>query len=170
MGGVFLLANPVWTAFVHASYCRFPKFAKLPRQFVTALAISTLILAQTLSGFFFLEDSKSRLDLIYPFLVAILSGHVYFHIFNMSETARRIRILLKIKKGESVLPTEHYSSRQMIEIRLKRLVDLKQISLKEGIYRYRPSVLLVAAVILKKYESTLFKRRDQMPHSHPQHS
>ncbi len=55
---------------------------------------------------------------------------MYFHFFNMSETARRIRILYEIHVAGS-LPVKAmeslYRSKDIIDIRLQRLVAMKQL-------------------------------------------
>lgn len=63
----------------------------------------------------------------YLFSVYILSAYVYFHIFNMSETARRIRILEEIRKIGFVKNDDiarKYSCQDMVSVRLNRLLAL----------------------------------------------
>ena len=67
---------------------------------------------------------------IYMFLIYSFSTYTYFHLFNMSETSRRIRMLNALRKGNSqnVDTLEKlYDDSQMIKARLNRLVALKQI-------------------------------------------
>ena len=62
---------------------------------------------------------------LYLFLIYGLFSYVYFHFFNMSETARRVRILAEIQKARVFKRDrvhEEYSARDMISNRLKRLV------------------------------------------------
>lgn len=77
-------------------------------------------------------------------LFLIYSGfaYTYFHLFNMSETARRIRILSRgVQRGE--LGREEmageYTGEGMVRIRLERLAALREIEFREG--RYRPGRL-----------------------------
>lgn len=156
-GWIALIGNPLWTAGVHALLCRQNYCRRLPRQLVTAIAILATVALQTIGGLCF-YGASSATGPIYIFFIALLSGHVYFHIFNMSETARRIRILLKLKQGKSVTISESYSSQEMIAVRLKRLVELKQVTEQAGVYNYRPSILLAVSIALKTYERLLFKR------------
>ena len=175
VGWAFLLTNPLWTAFLHGILCRIKVTGRLPRQMVTVIAILSLVLIQTLVSFLFLNVGENRTLPLYSFLVSLLSGHVYFHIFNMSETARRIRILIQIRKSGSVAPDaferENYSPEEMVKIRLQRLVELQQISESRGVYKTRPSILLVAAMILKAYETILFPIRGKSENpNHPRAS
>lgn len=166
---IVLLGNPLWTAMAHAGMNRLPAACKLPRQALTVLAILVLVPIQI--AFAFLTGGElSRL--LFFGLLALLTGHVYFHIFNMSETARRIQILIRIKKRQGAAGSsgmESYSSEEILKVRLGRLVELRQVKVREGKYHWRASILLVASVILKMYERILFPNRAQMstglPHS-----
>ena len=76
----------------------------------------------------------------YLFAVYLLMAYVYFHVFNMSETARRIRILAQGHRSGKVVKDEmvqNYTPGQMIDLRVERLEALGEISLRDG--RYLPS-------------------------------
>ena len=76
----------------------------------------------------------------YLVAVYLLMTYVYFHVFNMSETARRIRILAQGHRSGKVVKDEmvqDYSPEQMIDLRVERLEALGEISLRDG--RYLPS-------------------------------
>ena len=70
------------------------------------------------------------IDTLYVLLVYNSFAYFYFHFFNMSETARRIKILIGIKnkKINSVddLSTVYHFDKSL-EIRLKRLIQLNQL-------------------------------------------
>lgn len=75
----------------------------------------------------------------YLFAVYLLMAYVYFHVFNMSETARRIRILAQGHRSGKVVKDEmvqNYTPGQMIDLRVERLKALGEISLRDG--RYLP--------------------------------
>jgi len=76
---------------------------------------------------------------VFGLIVYNALAYGYFHIFNMSETARRIRILYEIytsKKLKASDITSVYSGKDMLTIRLKRLLSLRQIRLSGN--RYLP--------------------------------
>lgn len=101
---------------------------------------------------------------IFLFGVYLLFAYVYFHLFNMSETARRIRILAqssphgRIEKDEL---EEHYSGRQMLTIRLERLVSLKELRLTEGRYTIRRGWLLFPATVVFTFRRILFPHKER---------
>lgn len=83
---------------------------------------------------------------IYLFLVYILFAYVYFHIFNMSETARRIQILVEnyktgiLEKEELV---KKYTCQDMVSARLERLVSLGILRLTKNRYFLENKALLL---------------------------
>ena len=100
---------------------------------------------------------------IFLFGVYLLFAYVYFHLFNMSETARRIRILAqssphgRIEKDELA---ENYTGRQMLAIRLERLVSLKELYLTEGRYTIRRGWLLFPATVVFTFRRILFPHKE----------
>ena len=89
-------------------------------------------------------------------------SYSYFHLFNMSETGRRIRMLREIKVGG--LKTEKeiqnvYSVTDMIEERLHRLQDLGQIKLNAvGNYQTSGYLLIFMAKIFRKTRKIVLGR------------
>lgn len=88
--------------------------------------------------------------LIYSLIVYNSLAYVYFHIFNMSETARRIHLLVDLKrngklKKEDIL--KRYSPEDIVDIRLSRLLSLRQLRLEDNLYKIDRSFLLIAARI-----------------------
>lgn len=99
--------------------------------------------------------------LVFAFLVFNGIAYAYFHIFNMSETARRIRMLLQIRRaGSGGLRAQEleqqYSQKDMIEARLDRLVLMNQLSLgSDGYYRVAGNILLWAGRIMSLWRRLL---------------
>ena len=90
----------------------------------------------------------SRQELVlsgaYLLLIYGLSAYIYFHLFNMSETARRVKILALLAGG-GLAPEElerHYSDQGAISIRLARLIALGQLRLDNGRYFLQDRSLL----------------------------
>ena len=68
----------------------------------------------------------------------------------MTETARRIKILIMIKAGKASTFEdflENYDVKAQIESRLNRLVKLNQLSSKNDFYYLKSKVLLYVATI-----------------------
>jgi hypothetical protein len=87
-----------------------------------------VVLFDVTTLFFFFSQSFSFFEQIYLLLLILLSLYVYFHVFNMSETARRIKILITI--DQDVYSSAIDYSRQIdepIKNRLERLKLLNQI-------------------------------------------
>jgi hypothetical protein len=113
-------------------------------------------------------EGRTPLEMLYMLLFAFLVfnsvAYAYFHFFNMSETARRIRMLLQIRQagaaGLRVRELEReYSPQDMIEARLDRLVKMHQLALDAG-GRYRVSgrVLLWAGRIMAGWRHLVLRR------------
>ena len=96
--------------------------------------------------------------LVYIVLTYNCLAYSYCHIFNMSETSRRIRIIYEIKKSGGVSMSElqnKYSEGDMAEIRIGRLKALRQIEEKEGKYFLKTPYLFWIAVVIAKWGKVL---------------
>lgn len=85
---------------------------------------------------------------LYSLIVYSAIGYCYFHIFNMSETARRIRILHEIKANEQLRITEVeaiYNAKDMFDVRVERLISMRQLKKYEGKYFIDGKLLYYAA-------------------------
>lgn len=80
-------------------------------------------------------------------------AYAYFHVFNMSETARRIRILLHVLIHNDVNAgnlRDDYSPCDMVAVRLDRLEQMGQVARgPDGGYRIAGRVLLSAARVIR---------------------
>lgn len=79
--------------------------------------------------------SEKFLSCLYALIVYLLLAYSYFHLFNMSETARRIRILREIYQRDRVRAediAERYSASSMLTNRITRLLETGQIREVEG--------------------------------------
>ena len=119
---------------------------------VAMIAVFNVLLA---GGVFYLARSQAcgGLETIWMELFSLLvfngPAYAYFHFFNMSETARRIRIILEIRQDGPVAVQDllkRYSPRDMLSVRLQRLEQGGQIRQDaEGRYRLRGKFLLNVA-------------------------
>ena len=91
--------------------------------------------------------------LLFGTLVFNLVSYVYFHIFNMSETARRIKILLHLYKNGSSHIDElkyDYNPTNMVNLRLERLIEMDEITLdKYGRYHISSRTFIYVASFFK---------------------
>jgi len=103
-------------------------------------------------------------DLLYLVLLYGVAAYVYFHFFNMSDTARRIRILVAAS-GEQGTPFVSvplgYTVRRMIENRLERLLALGELTIENGRYRIGRGVLLPPARMVAWCRRLLFVSEGQ---------
>lgn len=91
-------------------------------------------------------------------VVSVCIAYCYFHLFNMSETARRIRILTSCHLGVPV-DERHYSLDAMIDARIERLIMVDSLRHDGGCYRPVRGPLLAAASALDWWRGLLFPRR-----------
>ncbi len=86
-------------------------------------------------------------------------AYAYFHVFNMSETARRIRILLHVLMHGTVDADSlrsDYSPRDMVAVRLSRLEQMNQVACgPDGNFRISGRVLLTAARVIRFWRQML---------------
>ncbi len=100
--------------------------------------------------------SQGWLDGLYVLIVSLSFAHVYFHIFNMSESARRIRILTGAYEAQRENRPweirEDYTPEKMIEERIARLKAMGAIGVKGGkcVSCFHP--LLVATLLIERYK------------------
>lgn len=155
----------------HAALCRYAgrRLRLLSPQvllvrLVLAFNIPVLAGAWLIARIEMRDATQALYMLIFAFMVFNGIAYAYFHIFNMSETARRIRMLLQIRRagpaGLRVQELERqYSQKDMIEARLDRLVRMNQLSLgPDGRYRVTGKTLLVAGRIMSLWRRLVFRR------------
>ena len=80
---------------------------------------------------------KNEAFYTYMFFLYSFSAYTYFHVFNMSETARRIRLIMYV--GSKGTTTDEdlkklYIANDMLQIRMERLLALGQIRVHENKY------------------------------------
>lgn len=103
--------------------------------------------------------------IIYAFIVYTAFAYSYFHFFNMSETARRIKILscLFLSGPTSIaVLKEKYTLDQQIENRLERLLALRQVKKIGGRYVIRNRFLWRIALIVMKFREILKLDQEQI--------
>lgn len=157
---VFLLLTPLWTFLIHAASNRTSWGAPLARQKLTLLCcLLTVVLVTMIAGMVdFVSVQAGGQQLSFVAMVALLLSHVYFHLFNMSETARRIRIVLEVAEGRGVREAG-YDNLSMVRVRLERLKELGQIEARGAKLRVRKTWFTYVCRIIRWHEKVLFPQR-----------
>jgi hypothetical protein len=94
----------------------------------------------------------------YMLLVYAGFSYSYFHIFNMSETARRIKILSDLLiAGPLDVDTvrSRLTANEQISVRMERLLSLRQVKKVGDRYLIRGRSLWLAAVVLMWFRGVL---------------
>lgn len=78
----------------------------------------------------------------YLLLAYNAAAYAYFHLFNLGETGRRIRMLLEVAEGGGDGSRESYSAEAMVRQRLERLRQMGQAREHQGHWRLEGRLLL----------------------------
>lgn len=155
---LLILLSPIWAAIFHATLSRVSPFRKAPPQRNAILSCALTCFLFTLSSAWLEWDFAITGLSAFTLCFTLLLCHLYFHVFNMSETARRIRILLEVHDGKT--PTASLAGlNSQIQIRVQRLVALKQMENKGELFFVKKRILYFAAIIVLWKELVLFPHR-----------
>jgi len=101
-------------------------------------------------------------SLLYVVLVYNSIAYSYFHVFNMSDTARRIRLLIAVQLKEIIRDkdiAETYATTDMVNQRIERLVNMRQLATnKEGRYIINNRFLLRVSFCIDLWKKMLCLR------------
>jgi len=146
---LFLLFSPFYLLFFHIVFVKINNaFLKNKFSNQKVAILSELFLNLPVICIFW-AINKDFFGLIYCFIVYNSFGYAYFHLFNMTETARRIKILSEIREKQFVTKeslTENYKTDFMIKTRLNRLIELNQVRFDNEKYFVRGKSLVIAAI------------------------
>lgn len=98
------------------------------------------------------------LDAAYAAVVYGAVAYAYFHLFNLGETARRIRILREIHAAGTLRDDAlagAYGSDELVTVRLGRLVETGQVEVRGGRYVLVGAVLYAAARVVQAWRTML---------------
>lgn len=154
---ILLISSPFVLMLLHILLVRITKTLKLNISYQYSLFLITLFFNLPLLATVYALN-KTLESLVYCFIVYNLIGYCHFNIFNMGETARRIKILLEIMQRKSILKEDlkkYYLFDKMVENRLKRLIDLKQIKQQENRYFLSGKILLGWAIFMYFWRNLL---------------
>lgn len=85
-------------------------------------------------------------------------AYAYFHLFNLGETARRIRILREVHVAGILRDgalADAYGRDELVAVRLMRLVETGQVVLRDGRYVLAGRFLHAAARIVQAWRALL---------------
>ena len=162
----YTLACVVALGLVHALISRYSIQGRRPRSPQASLARLILLLnAPVLTGAGAIAWIEMRplfetvSMLIFCGIIYNGMAYAYFHVFNMSETARRIRILLHVLIHNGVNADNlrgDYSPRDMVAVRLDRLEQMNQIARgSDCCFRITGRLLLSAARAIRIWRQLL---------------
>ncbi len=136
-------------------YRSFGRFGLLRSVFLGFFAgfVATLVVSVWVSHVFLLPSRDIVSFTVMDIMTYVSLGYCYFHFINLGETARRIRIVREIKESGSGLSMDEiiarYGARDIVDIRLGRLLKKGQIILRDGRYYIgRPSMLTMSRAII----------------------
>lgn len=158
---IILLSSPLVVLAIHMILARI-FHNQLPQIVaVKSILLGYLPIAVLLWKFSFYEIStvlEILSSIFYCFIVYTAFAYTYFHFFNMSETARRIRILHEIYKAGSLSSKDImdlYRTSDIIDVRLKRLAAAKQLKYIDGYYYIHKKMLYFAALFIALWRNIL---------------
>ena len=156
---ILVVAHPFLLFFLHLITLRlFPPQSPQKHFFILNAAFQ---IGWLIGGHLLLQpektDSSALPVLLYLFLYSQSVSYAYFHVFNMSETARRIKLLLLMRRGEfDPSVQDSYDINAMVENRIERLTQMKQIKLAaDGRLQIQGRFLLTIAKLFRSYKRLL---------------
>lgn len=160
-----LLLSFVSMAFIHALFARL--LLNSSGQVVCLLSVAAGAVPMALFTFLYIRaGSGTSVAWSYIILAYISLGYTYFHFFNTSETARRIRLLHEIDTAGTFTARNVaalYSTGDIITLRLQRLVNLGQLKCRGSSYSLHGRTLYYAALVVEQWRRLLGFRRDNDP-------
>ncbi|MBI3548178.1 MAG: hypothetical protein HY078_03895 [Elusimicrobia bacterium] len=153
---VALLAlSPFALALWHAVLARVLRSAKSPQAVAMLASATGAPIAGAPVWLFALRHALTGgqvfWGVVYAALVYSGIAYCYFHLFNISETSRRLRILSEIWLKKEIEPKQlsiNYHPEHQIKVRLERLVATRQLKVEEGFYVLDRTVLHRAALAI----------------------
>ena len=117
---------------LHACLARLFPAASINRLFLASFAACFALTLAADAG-----TTGSLLDRIAPDVLAYTTlGYSYFHFFNMSETGRRVRLLLELSGSPQGLTAAEllgrYGPKAIVELRAKRLLRSGHLVERDG--------------------------------------
>lgn len=147
------LAAPFTALMVHALLYRLvPPLKNFPRQKLAVLVI--LITALVTAGEAIFIDLIFE-EILHAVILSLMLGYSYFHFFNMSETARRIRILVEYVAN---IPSTGggYDAAKIYGNRIQRLREHGMIKEENGKLFVKHGPMLWASYLILGWRKLFF--------------
>lgn len=161
---ILFLINCILVLLVHVIFSRINIYLDLigSGQKLLLAVFPVVIFIDLCVSYLFWNGKFSLSDNIYFFILVILSFYIYFHVFNMSDTARRIKLLIDIAQGFPDASKGHpYCTLNPIQIRIERLKLTSQIYEKDGCLFIKNRVILTLSKIVALFRSLLGFSRNE---------
>ena len=99
-------------------------------------------------------------DLSYVYLLGlwILTSYFIFHIFNLSQTGRRIRLLINILRHGSTRTSQEDGLTEVVERRINRLLEMEQIRETNDGYSIKSKTFLSIGLFLFHFKRLFFPK------------
>jgi hypothetical protein len=142
-----LALSPAGLLIFHALAARLVKTRSNQKLALACIVTFNLPLFAALA--WLLGEKLDVASVVYALLVYNGAGYFYFHFFNMSETARRVKLVVGIRKGNVRKLQDvqgHYDYHNTLAVRLERLEALGEVARDaNGVFRLRRKAPLYAA-------------------------
>lgn len=158
---IILFASPFIVFVIHIVLARFFRNSSrlgLALKSATLGYIPTAFLLWSFVFYGISSEFKLATVIFYCFIIYSSFAYIYFNFFTLSETARRIHILYEVYKAGSLSEkeiTDMYKLSDIIGIRLKRLVEMKQLRYENGHYSIDGKILYRAASFISLWRKAL---------------
>lgn len=153
------LLSPVFCILLSAIFFRTPFYNKKASPIKSAALIALLVpvLLVVYAG----SMGFSIQECVYLAIVSLGFSYSYFHLFNMTETARRIRMLRRIYLNGGAVSVKaieaEYSVEHIVKIRIQRLMDTGVLTrAKDGSIKISKGALYYATQLIRFWRWMFF--------------
>jgi len=153
---ILLVSSPILAFVVHMLVSRLSRRFSPQMGAIVSILIAQILMALLLYYFVFHGCPTKTAELVsaflYCFIVYNALTYTYFHLFNMTETSRRIRTAYELEKAghlhvSDIVPV--YGTTDLIDGYLEKVVALNQLTCKNGRYVLSGRLFYYAALVLK---------------------
>ena len=96
--------------------------------------------------------------IIASLVLCSMSAYFTFHIFNLSQTGRRLRLILHIFEFGTLPKEAAYGASHLVEARLLRLLQMRQIKQIGSGYHLRSRTFYTIGIILVTFKRIFFPK------------
>jgi hypothetical protein len=162
-----LLAAPLGMCVIHAIVSRVARatgYGSLAPQVVvfTAVMLGNVPAVWLAWEFARKAGSGNAFDIVCAIAYVLLTyngfGFCYFHFFNATETSLHVHIMMEILAAGSIPSeklTRRYSAKEMIGVRIERMIALGQLQERDGYFVLNDRTLLLVGKIFDAWRRVL---------------